>query len=129
MKLSQEIRNVVVSSSFRHIGREKTDEFSCMHFVIEVYEKIGVTVPIIPRYDFPPNDFNITKEDLSIWEYGYPIFFRRYKYSGEKRIWTHTGITLPEGKIIHLSSHLGGRKVSINSKEEIFEIYQYISSS
>jgi cell wall-associated NlpC family hydrolase len=126
MKLSKEVRECVSILSLKYLGKKHDSSFSCVDFVRSVYREVDINIPILGPYLPPPVLFNITKEDLSAWEHGYVIFLTRCGYVG-KRTWTHLGITLPKGNIIH-SSHYFDGEVSVNSQEEIFSFYQYVPS-
>lgn len=121
MKLPKEIRDRISSVALSYLERQRSSDFSCIDFVREVYQEVGIPVPKMLKYTPPPEDFNITKEDLDAWEYGYIIFLIKRTYVGE-RTWTHVAITLPEGKLIDCSDG----HISIDSKEEIFASHHYV---
>ena len=126
MELSQEIRERIVDISLTFLGVKRTDDFTCITFVREVYKSVGISVPIMARYMSPPQAYNSTYDGFLAWRTGDILFLKRKKYAGD-RTWTHVGIMLPEEKFIH-SSHYFDGEVSINTRQEILDFYHYAPS-
>jgi cell wall-associated NlpC family hydrolase len=126
MELSQEKREAVVAIALEYLDREWGDHFNCITFVREVYRKVCVDVPLIYSHVPPPKECNISADGLDCWHEGLILFLKRKGYTGS-RTWTHVGITMPSGRLIHCSDYFG-KRVSITQKEEIFTFYQYVPS-
>jgi cell wall-associated NlpC family hydrolase len=125
MTLTTSISDRIVSIAYSYIDRSfNYEKFDCVHFVIEVFETVGIDLPILNRVGFPPMDFNLSCEEFKLMPIGHSVFVKR-KASTSSRIWTHVAIIVSSHELIHCSRHFGG-KVVVTSLPEFLEIYTLV---
>ena len=120
-----EVEKVIVIAK-SYIGRKREPGFKCVEFVCQVYEEAGITVPRLIPTEFPPQDFCLTKDELTDPPAGRPLFLYN-KNDWRPRKWTHLVITLPNHEVVHCS-YFFGKKVVITSLEKILEKYDFVES-
>jgi len=120
--LSKIISNRILEIATEYLGRDfDYEKFNCVHYVREVYFRVGIVLPILVRGEYPPPDFHLSHEEFSLMPLGHSVFFKR-KTSMSDRYWTHVGIIFSTSEIIHCS-WIFGDKVVITSLPEFFEVY------
>jgi hypothetical protein len=127
MILSKSLSGLIVATALEYLGREfNYRSFGCVHFVREVYFRVGIILPILDRYDFPPDDFHLSLEGFHNMPAGHSVFFRR-KLTTSVRLWTHVAIILSSGDLIHCTRHLGNGVV-ITTRNEFLDIYELVKN-
>ena len=103
------------------IGFNLGEGYDCISFVREIYNQVGLKIDL-------KNHPKLSYEDLYEQKSIGHLCFLKHKIFGKKRM-NHTGIILPEQKILHYSSHFHGKgkyKVYLSSYEEVFKKYNYV---
>jgi len=106
----QRLRIILVS--FLFLGTSRRSDFKCFDFVKKVFK-----IAKIPECD---NFVNISAEQKENPPFGIPIFLLE-KRSSNKR-WSHVGIAIPFGYLLHMSLYWG-KKVTITPLAEIWKRY------
>ncbi len=122
MLFSTDISQRIATVAYQYLGRPydfKT--FDCVHFVIDVYRDVGITIPVFGGKGFPPRDFHLSVDEFTRMPLGRIAFFKR-KLNTNGRIWTHAAIIVSPYELIHCSKHFGG-VVTVTEKTEFMEIY------
>lgn len=123
MNLSKETSELIVQTAKAYLGREfDLATFNCVHFVREVYQQVGIVLPLLARYDIPPSEFHLSEEEFALMPVGHCVFFKR-KNTRLNRHWTHVAIVFSADDLIHCTRNIG-RGVVVTSKEAFLEIYQ-----
>ena len=76
--------------------------------VREVYSLVGISLPLLMRYDLPPREFHLSQDEFALMLNGHRVFFKR-KTSNANRFWTHMAIIVSQYKLIHCSRSCGKR--------------------
>lgn len=107
MILSTETANQIVSISQNYIGRAfDLSSFNCVHFVREVYAQVGIILPLLDPYIFPPREFHLSEGEFSSMPIGHSVFFKR-KLSRSTRPWSHVAIIVSTDTVIHCTRNIG----------------------
>lgn len=107
MILSKIIANRIVSISYGYLGtRFSLESFNCVHFVRGVYAAVGVNLPTLDRYDFPPREFHLSQQEFVSMPIGHSVFFKR-KEGGCSRPWNHIAIIASKCTLIHCTRYIG----------------------
>ncbi len=123
MKLSSSERACIVARAKSYISKPfNYRRFNCVHFVREVYDYVGIILPPLPPYDYPPSDFHLSEEDLAVMPIGHIIFLKR-KEEVTSRFWTHVALIYSHTEFIHCSRYIGN-SVNIVSIKQMFAVYQ-----
>lgn len=126
MKLNKDQIEEVLRTAVLYVNYPYSKDFSCVDFVRKVYSSIGIEIPKLKPY-IPPEEFNITKEELNNPPAGHIIFFKDRTDSRKYRAWTHIGIIMPNHYCIHCSLFFG-KKVIISSLSDMYKKYDFAES-
>ena len=123
MIIPKTLANDIITTSYNYLGREFCwSTFNCVHFVIEVYSKVGIDFPLLIRNEIPPLDFHLDVEEFEKMPIGHSVFFKRKMSWVRYRSWTHVAIIVEKDKLIHCTRNLG-TGVVITTKSEFLEAY------
>ena len=122
MILTSNLSERIVVSAQKYLGQPYDWHiFDCVHFILAVYQAVGIVVPRIAGKGYPPSDFQLSAEEFGQMPLGHSVFLKR-RTSTSDRIWTHAALIISPTELIHCSRHFG-RQVVITSKAELLEIY------
>ncbi len=122
MILTARLAEAVVTTSKRHLGREFVyEKFNCVHFIRSVYEEVGIALPLLDRFGYPPSSFHLSDTELVTMPLGHSLFLKR-RLSQVRRFWTHVALIVSAGEVIHCSRHFG-KMVTITPIDKLWEIY------
>lgn len=123
MFLSKKLSDQIVSTSVEYLGREFCfDTFNCVHFVREVYSRVGINFPMLVRDKFPPLEFHLDVERFEEMPIGHSVFFKRKNSRLTHRSWSHIAIVVGPNELIHCTRNLGA-SVVITPKPIFLEAY------
>ncbi len=122
MVLSNKISDLIVNISHEYLGRKfNLNSFNCVHFVREVYAKVGIILPLLNRYGIPPREFHLLEEEFAHMPIGHSVFFKR-RTGHSTRSWTHMAIVFSEDTLVHCTRNLG-EGVVLTPKSVFMETY------
>ena len=123
MDLSKTLSELIVSRAQEYSGRPfDWDTFNCVHFVRSVYADVGITFPILKRYELPPEEFHLSSEKFAEMPLGHSVFFKR-KDKMTKRYWSHVALVVAPDALMHCTRHLGSGVV-LTPKSIFLEVYE-----
>jgi|GEM_PF-1966257 len=122
MYLSKNQSDQIIDVAYSYLGKPfDFEKFNCVHFVREVYFKVGINLPLLVRKYLPPADFHLSSVEFALMPVGHTVFFKR-KESKLDRSWTHVGIIVGPDKLIHCTRNLGDGVV-VTEKSQLMEVY------
>ncbi len=125
MFLSESLSTSIVTTACTYLNHPfDYEKFNCVHFVISVYENVGISVPRLSRNGYPLTDFHLFSDEFAVMPIGHSVFFKR-KTKVSTRIWSHVAIVVSPYELIHCSRYFGG-KVVITPKEDFLGVYDLV---
>lgn len=125
MDLDRELSARIVLAAEKYVGKAYDwHTFDCVHFVLSVFQDVGIALPRLSGQWEPPPEFHLSEQELEAMPLGHSVFLKR-KASTANKIWTHVAIIVSRDELIHCSRHFG-RQVTITPKAELLEIYTVV---
>ncbi len=123
MTITTTLAKDIITISYDYLGRKFCfDTFNCVHFVREVYFKVGIEFPLLIRDKIPPSNFHLNVKEFEKMPVGHSVFFKRKMSELINRPWTHVAIIVGANQLIHCTRNLGAGVV-LTTKSEFLEIY------
>lgn len=122
---TEETGRRIVEIAHTYLGQPfDIKDFDCVYFIKAVYQKVGIEIPRFWAKDYPPQDFNLTPEELLQMPLGSTLFLKR-KATTVVRPWTHMVLIASPTHFIH-NSRFFGHKVVLTPKDVVLEYYYHV---
>lgn len=115
----------IVSVALAHLGLKRTETFKCHHFVFRVFDRVSITLPLVPGESLP-DTLRVSRQAIENGRIplGHPIFFIDTRE--QEQPWHHVGILLSDQRLVHNTHHFG-KRVAVTPLSKMWRRYQLIS--